>query len=59
MSRELVVVADRVREDGFESTLVHYSDFHEIEDEEFHNLRDKYLTTRGKLADYLRVNPDK
>lgn len=36
--------------EGFEYAFVHYSDFDDIENEEFHTIRKEYLKAREKLA---------
>lgn len=36
-------VRQRIQQEGFDYTFIHYSDFKEIEDEEFHKLRRMYI----------------
>jgi hypothetical protein len=43
-------VIDIVDSEGFEYAFVHYSNFDDIENEEFHIIRKEYLKTREKLA---------
>lgn len=47
----------KVREDidneGFDYAFQNYSDYRDIEDEEFHRLRLAYLAARKALEDYI------
>jgi hypothetical protein len=38
--------------EGFDYAFVHYSDFKEIQDKDFHQLRDNFLTARRELVEY-------
>lgn len=51
--KERKYVTERVDNEGFDYCFVHYSDFKEIEDEEFHKLREAYLEAQYKLAEYV------
>lgn len=51
--KQVRVIADRVELEGFDYAFVHYSDFNEIKDEEFHKLRVAFLTARTALIDYI------
>ncbi len=44
-------VNDIVENEGFDYAFVHFSDFEDVEDEEFHKLRNEYLEARKRLAD--------
>ena len=44
----------RMREEGFDYCFRSYSFFEEIEDEEFHKLRLKYIKTAKKLETYIK-----
>lgn len=46
-------IQDTVANEGFDYGFVHYTDFPEIEDEEFHTLRKAYLAAREALVDYV------
>lgn len=46
-------VLEEIESDGFEYTFVSYSDFDEIKDEKFHQLRKAYLVARKALAKYV------
>lgn len=50
---------DKVREDieaeGFDYAFTGYSDYDEIQDGEFHRLREEFLAARKKLVEYLGV----
>lgn len=41
---------------GFEYCFLHYSDFEEIADPAFHELRLNYINAQKKLYDYLRLD---
>ena len=43
-------VLDIIDNEGFDYAFVHYSDFDDIENEEFHVVRKEYLKAREKLA---------
>ena len=43
----------RMKEEGFHYCFKHYSSFTEIKDEEFHNLRKKYLEAAAQLEEYV------
>lgn len=51
--KEFKYVLDTIYEEGFEYAFVDYSEFNEIEDEEFHKLRKAYLAAREALAEYV------
>jgi hypothetical protein len=44
----------RMREEGFDYCFRSYSWFEEIEDEEFHKLRLKYIKSAKKLEKYIK-----
>jgi len=44
------VVIDIVDNEGFDYAFVHYSNFDDIENEEFHVVRKEYLKAREKLV---------
>lgn len=52
-SKEKREVLGAIESDGFEYAFVLGSDFEEIEDEKFHQLRKAYLDARSVLADYV------
>lgn len=43
----------RMNKEGFHYCFKFYSDFEEIEDEEFHKLRKQYLESAKKLENYI------
>lgn len=46
-------VAYKVDSEGFHYAFVHYSDFKEVDDPEFHRLREAYVKAAKELRDYL------
>ena len=42
-----------MKQEGFHYCLKHYSSFEEIEDEKFHELREKYLEIAQDLEKYV------
>lgn len=51
--REAIYIAGTVEKEGFESAFVDYSDFKEINDDEFHDKRLAFLEARKALVEYL------
>ena len=51
--KDRIYVLDTIDSDTFEYAFVNYSDFKEIEDKEFHVLREAYLEARADLAEYI------
>lgn len=51
--KERKYVLSTVDNEGFDYAFVHYSDFEDIEDKEFHELRKNFLEAREKLANYI------
>jgi len=43
----------RMNEEGFDYCFQDYSDWKDIEDEKFHELRKEYLESAKKLAEYI------
>ena len=52
---ELDDVRDRVDQEGFDYCFVHYSNFEDIKDKEFHRLRKAYCKAQKELAEYLGI----
>lgn len=48
-------ILDTVDNEGFGYAFLHYSDFLEIKDEEFHKLRENFEEAAHALADYIDV----
>lgn len=50
----------RMENEGFHYCFKHYSRFEEIQDENFHKLREMYLAAAKRLEDYVndKVNED-
>ena len=46
-------VAFRIDQEGFDYTFMHYSDFSEISDSEFHKLRQAYIDAANALQEYV------
>lgn len=42
-----------VENEGFDYTFRHWSNFHYIDDQKFHELRDAYIQATERLADYV------
>lgn len=47
------MVRYRIESEGMEYCFKHYSTFEEIEDEEFHKLREEFLESSTKLREYV------
>lgn len=45
----------RIEDEGLEYALIHYSDWDEIKDEEFHKLRTEFINARNKLIEFLEL----
>lgn len=43
----------KIRDEGFHYCFTHYSNFKEIQDEEFHKLREEYLLSSKRLMAYV------
>lgn len=54
--KDLVRIQDIIADDGFLFTFVHYSEFKEIKDDKFHELREQFVKATEKLEEYLGVN---
>lgn len=50
--KELRYVDATVENEGFDYAFVHYTDFKNIKDEKFHELREAFLKARQELIDY-------
>lgn len=44
----------RISDEGFDYCFSSYSNWQEIKDENFHNLRKQYLDTKKKLEEYIK-----
>ena len=53
------ILIDVITDDGFDYAMVHYSDWNEIEDVEFHELKSSYLKHREELLMYIKRTFDK
>ncbi len=49
-------VIDTIENEGFAYTFIDYSNFEDIESEEFHELRREFVDSAEKLAEYLGVD---
>lgn len=50
---DLNYVRSKIEEEGFHYTFADYSDFKEIKDEKFHELRKAYLEAVNNMDHYL------
>lgn len=46
----------RIEKEGFHYAFTGYSDFLEVEDERFHELRQKYLAALKEFAEYMELD---
>ena len=44
----------RIRQEGFHYCFKHYSNFEEIKDEKFHNLRKQYISVSNEIEQYVK-----
>ena len=51
-------VRQRVDQEGFDYAFLHYSDFKEAKDKEFHKLRVAYVNAHEDLETYLNENSE-
>lgn len=51
--KEARSVMDTIENEGFAYTFFGYTNFDEIDDEEFHKLREAFLKAGRELADYV------
>lgn len=49
-------VIDTIEAEGFDYAFTGYSNFEEVQSEEFHKLRKEFLEARQRLADFLGVD---
>lgn len=52
---EETMLACTIENEGFGYVFLDYSNFEDIQDEEFHKLRKEFLKSAVKLADYIGV----
>jgi hypothetical protein len=52
-NEEKTYVQEVVEDEGFESAFIDYTDFAEIEDLKFHELRQNYILAQEALSDYI------
>lgn len=55
-AKDLDYVRETIENEGFEYSFFGYSNFEEVQNEEFHKLRKEYLAAGNKLAKYLNVD---
>ena len=48
-------VCGKIDNEGFDYTFIGYSDFEEIKDTKFHELRQKYIEAKNSLSNYLKL----
>ena len=51
---DFLSVKSRIKSDGLEYVIKHYSDFSEIKDEEFHKLRIELINSMSNFEYYLQ-----
>lgn len=44
----------KMRDEGFHYCFLHYSNWEDIEDEEFHRLRALYIDSAKRLEEYIK-----
>lgn len=49
-------MASKIEKEGFHYAFIGYSDFEEVEDIEFHNLRLRYIQAVNELGDYMNID---
>ena len=47
-------VLNKIKNEGFHYCFISYSDFSEIDDDKFHELRLKYIEISNKLENYIK-----
>ena len=55
-NRGLKYILDTVENEGFDYAFAHYSNFHDIKNDEFHKLRRVFLKARKELQEYLGID---
>lgn len=43
----------KIEAEGFDYCFVHYNDWKEVKDDEFHRLREAYVKAQEELNDYI------
>ena len=51
--KELNYIRDTVENEGFHYAFIHYSDFEEVKDKKFHQLRKAFVAANLALAEYI------
>lgn len=54
-NKEKKYIESVIENEGFDYAFMHYSDFDEISDEKFHELRKAYLAASAKLHEYVGI----
>lgn len=55
-AKDLNYIQDTVENEGFGYAFLHYSNFDEVVDDEFHRLRLQFESSAHELAEYLNVD---
>lgn len=55
-AKDLDYVRETIENESFDYAFEGYSEFKEVEDEQFHKLRRAFLLARKELAEYLNVD---
>lgn len=51
--KEIDYVRGTIENEGFDYAFIGYSEFKDIKDEEFHNLREAYIKAHDELMAYI------
>ncbi len=52
-------VKARIKQEGLDYCFIHYSNFEEIEDKEFHKLRNAYIKASENIQQYVKDQIEK
>ena len=52
---DLEEIQSIIDNEGFDYTFAHYSNFNDIKDKEYHELKKKFLDSRAELGKYLKL----
>lgn len=57
-AKDLDYIRETVDSEGFDYAFVHYSNFEEVKDEEFHKLREAFLKARREFVEFLNLEDE-
>lgn len=52
-SQDKKYIMDSIKSEGFDDAMRFYSEFVDVKDKKFHELRDKYLQAAHELEEYI------